>query len=59
MFFKGGDLKVIVTCEICGKKKEVRDNYFMESTQDNNPDEQYFCSNCVKEIDKLILSFGL
>lgn len=49
---------MIVTCENCGKKKEVKDDYFDDSTY-SNPEELYFCSDCEHEINKLILSFEL
>ncbi len=39
---------MLVTCEICGKKEEVEDNYF-DNTEYFNPEELYLCSDCLAE----------
>ena len=42
---------MIVTCEMCGNKFKVDDNYF--EPQPSNYDEPFVCDNCkLKEISK-------
>ena len=41
---------MIVTCEMCGNKFKVDNNYFEH--QPSNYDEQFICDNCeLKEIN--------
>ena len=42
---------MIVTCEMCGNKFKVDDNYFEQ--QPTNYDKKFICDNCkLKEISK-------